>query len=305
MAEVICVGIAFLDHVFEGDFTLADGDVAFADDFNQYGGGMAATASVAAARLGGFASFWGRLGDDETGLQVLEGLKRHGVQTEQVRLIRGAQSPVTSILTGANGARHETIFAGRDLDPDADWLPFGRIEDTSAILVDPRWPEAAIPALQSAHDHRVPAVLDGEAGPEPVPRELIELASHVVFSRAGLLQFTGTPDIHAGLEAVAAATEAHVGVTAGWDGFDWRDENGAIQTVPALGQPVIDRVGTRDVFLGAFALAIGEQKDIALSARFANTAAGLKGARPGGRGAIPSRAEIWDLLDRTDPGEDA
>jgi hypothetical protein len=30
MAEVTCVGIAFLDHVFEGDFELTGGNLAFA-----------------------------------------------------------------------------------------------------------------------------------------------------------------------------------------------------------------------------------------------------------------------------------
>jgi sulfofructose kinase len=252
-------------------------------------------------RLGGFSAFWGRLGDDETGLQVLDGLKRHGVQTEHVRLVPGAQSPVTSILTSASGERHETIFAGRDLDADASWLPFGRIEDTSAILVDPRWPEAAIPALQNAYDHRIPAILNAEAGPEPVPRELIEMASHVIFSHAGLLQYSGTPDMRAGLEAAAASTEARVGVTAGWDGFSWLNEDGQMQNVVPLDLPVIDKLGARDVFLGAFALAIGEEKDMDLAAEFANAAAGLKCSKPGGRGAIPCRAEIWELLDDVEP----
>ncbi|MEP4380403.1 MAG: PfkB family carbohydrate kinase [Alphaproteobacteria bacterium] len=297
MAEVICVGIAFLDHVFEGDFELAGGDLAFAHDFNQYGGGTAATASVTVVRLGGFSTFWGRLGDDETGLQVLDGLKRHGVQTEQVRLVPGGQSPVSSILINGDGERHETIFAGRDLDTDASWLPFGRIEDTSAILVDPCWPEAAMSALQSAYDHRIPAILDGEAGRNAVPREMIEMASHVVFSRAGLLQYSAVADMQASLEAVAATTEARVSVTAGWDGFSWLDEEGKMHSIAALDLPVIDKLGARDVFLGAFALAIGEEKDMALAAQFANTATGLKCSKPGGRGAIPCRAEIWEILD--------
>lgn len=300
MAEVICVGIAFLDHVFEGDFELTGSDLTFAQDYNQYGGGTAATASVAVVRMGGFSAFWGRLGDDATGKQVLDGLKRHGVQTEHVRLIPGAQSPVSSILVSASGDRHETVFAGRDLDADASWLPYGRIEDTSAILVDPRWPEAAMPALQSAFDHRIPAILNAEAGPEPVPREMIEMASHVVFSRSGLLQYSATADMRAGIEAVAAMTEARIGVTAGWDGFEWLDEDGVLQNVAALGLPLIDKLGARDVFLGAFALAIGEEKDLELAARFANAAAGLKCSKPGGRGAIPCRAEIWDVLDNAD-----
>jgi sulfofructose kinase len=153
-----------------------------------------------------------------------------------------------------------------------------------------------MPALQNAHDHRIPTIPDGEAGPNPVPRELIEIASHVVFSHAGLFQYSAKADMRAGLEAVAAMTEARIGVTAGWDGFSWLDEDGVLQSVAALNLPVIDKLGARDVFLGAFALALGEEKDMELAARFANTAAGLKCSKSGGRGAIPCRAEIWEIL---------
>ena len=39
-----------------------------------------------------------------------------------------------------------------------------------------------------------------------------------------------------------------------------------------------------------------EGKSIDEAAQFANTAAGLKCARSGGRDAIPSRAEVWVVL---------
>lgn len=252
------------------------------------------------ARLGGFSSFWGRLGDDETGPQVLKGLNRHGVQTVHVRLISGAQSPISSILISAFGERHETMFAGRSLDPDASWLPASRIEDTSAVLVNPRWPEAAMLALQAAFDQRIPAILDGAAGPDPLPRELLELASHMVLSPAGLLHLTSSTDVSTGLGKASKWTEAPVGVTSGWDGFDWLDENGNVRNMEPLNLPLIDKLGARDVFLGTYALAVGEGKDIATAAAFANAAAGLKSSKPGGRGVIPSRAENWEMLDAED-----
>ena len=258
---------------------------------------MSATASVAVAKLGGSALFWGRLGDDETGSRILAGLNSHGVQTEQVRRVPGAQSPVSSVLIGQGGERHITVFAGRNLDPDASWLPVARIEDTSAVLVDSRWPEAAMRVLQYAHEHRIPSVLDGEVGQDPVPRELVELASHVIFSHAGLLQYSGSADIERGLRKAAESTEGMVGVTVGADGYCWLDENLDMLHIPALEITAIDTLGAGDVFHGAFALAIGEGKDSEAAARFANVAASLKCAGQGGRAAIPSRAEVWNYLE--------
>lgn len=126
------------------------------------------------------------------------------------------------------------------------------------------------------------------------------MSSHVIFSRARLLKYASTSSLRAGLEAVAATTEARIGVTAGWDGFEWLDEDGNLQSVAALELPMVDKLGARDVFLGAFTLAIGEGKDMALAARFANAAACLKSSKPGGRGAIPCRTEIWEQLETPD-----
>ena len=99
MAEIICVGVAFLDHVFETRDVRPLNITNFADSYYTRGAGVAATASVTAAQLDGCASFWGRLGDDETGRRIVAGLRRYRVQTDQTRLIDGAHSPVSSILT--------------------------------------------------------------------------------------------------------------------------------------------------------------------------------------------------------------
>ncbi len=300
MAEVICVGVAFLDHVFEADKPASNDSKTFAREYAQSGGGMAATASVAVSLLGGKAILWGRLGDDEVGDTILDGLAHRGVQIEFIRRIPGAQSPVSSVVVGEQGVRQAIVFPGRGLDNDPSWLPLDRIADTSALLVDPRWPEAAMAALERARSNQIPAVLDADVGPQPVPRELVELCSHAVFSLAGLAQFADTSDIDGGLRKAQEATDAVVATTAGSQGFYWLDsESSQTKHVPAMDVSPIDTLGAGDVFHGAFALAVGEGKDTDTAARFANIAAGLKCARPGGRDAIPSRSEVWGVLEES------
>lgn len=297
MAEVICVGVAFLDYVFEADLPASDDSKTFARDYQQSGGGMAATASVSVSKLGGKTALWGRVGDDEAGDRIRDGLSRRGVQIDQLRQIAGAQSPVSSVVIGDKGVRQAVVFPGRNLDSNADWLPYERIAETSAVLVDTRWPEAAMPVLERARANHIPSILDADIGPDPVPRELVELASHVIFSLPGLAQFTDISDIVAGLRKAREATEAVIGVTAGADGFYWLNQDGdEVYRLPALKVDAIDTLGAGDVFHGAFALAIGEEKSVEEAAQFANAAAGLKCARSGGRDAIPSRAEVWDVL---------
>lgn len=46
MAEVICVGVAVLDHVFDADLPASSDSKTFARTYAQFGSGMAATASA-------------------------------------------------------------------------------------------------------------------------------------------------------------------------------------------------------------------------------------------------------------------
>lgn len=296
MAEVICAGVAFLDHVFRVGGGGPPGNRAFAEGYRPTGGGMAATAAVAVARLGGEAALWSRLGDDAAGRLILDELATFGVDTTGVRIVSGAQSPVSAVTIETNGERKLVVYPGAGLDASPEWLPLGRIEETSAVLVDCRWPEAAEAVLARATDHRVPALLDAELGPEPVPTLLVALASHVVFSRDGLAQFTGIDDVPRALSAAARRTRGFVGATAGAEGFYWFEPGAGTRHLPAPAIETVDTLGAGDVFHGAFALALGEGKDVETAARFATVAASLA-CTGHGRAAIPDRAAVWGVLD--------
>ena len=51
MAEVICVGVAFLDHIFEANPPTSPDSKTFATEYRQFGGGMAARRSCGAASV--------------------------------------------------------------------------------------------------------------------------------------------------------------------------------------------------------------------------------------------------------------
>ena len=304
MAEVVCVGVAFLDYVFEVDDLSPRAGRSFATDYTMVGGGMAATGAVAVSRLGGRAVFWGSLGDDEVADLILAELAADNVDISHVKRTAGAQSSMSAIQLDPARDRRISAFPGRGLDADPDWLPVMRIEEASAVLADPRWPEAAELVLSQSLEHRVPTILDGSLGPQPVPQSLVGLASHVIFSAAGLAQFTDRDDRLDALNQVAGQTDAMVGVTAGADGFYWLDEDGGCCHVPAPAIDAVDTLGAGEVFHGAFALAIGEGKDVATAGRFATVAASLK-CSAHGRAGIPSRRDVWQRLDSDQPADAA
>ncbi len=262
-----------------------------ATGFSECGGGMAANASVAVARLGGTCHYWGRVGADALGERILADLAREGVDVGTVRRVPGCASPSAAILIAPDGERLVCAYNDPALDPDPAWLPLAAVASFQGVLVDVRWPAGARAVLGAARAGGKVAVLDGDVGPPEAILELAGRATHAMFSEPGLAALCGTDDPGAGLARVAARTAAIVGVTLGAAGFLWRDGS-AERYVPAPRVAAVDTLAAGDVWHGAFTLALAEGSEVAAAALFANAAAALKCTRPGGRAGAPRRDEV-------------
>ena len=292
---IACTGIAVLDHVFTTSAFPKGAGKHFASGYLEVGGGPAATAAVAVARLGGTALFWGRVGDDATGARILAELGEWGVDVWNARLCPDARSPTSAVVVDDTGERMIVAFADAELDPSPDWLPIDKIDGLDAVMVDSRWPQGAEAVLSAARAHTLPGILDADATPDNAAKALLPLASHVAFSTAGLAQTTGTDDPDEGLARAADMTDAWLAVTAGEEGCYWL-EGGKLAHIPAFPVTVRDTLGAGDVFHGALALALAEGRPAEDALRFASAAAALKCTRLGGRAGIPGRAEVDTLL---------
>jgi len=262
-----------------------------ASDYLECGGGMAANASVAVARLGGQSHYWGRLGDDPLGTRILAQLAAEGVDTAGVRRIAGCVSPSAAILVADDGERLVCAYNDPKLDADASWLPLARVAGFSAVLADVRWPAGAAAVLEAARASGIPAVLDGDIGPADVLRDLAGRATHVAFSEPGLARVAGVQSPGDGLRRMAARVPGIVGVTLGADGYLWWDGRQE-RRLAAPAVRAVDTLAAGDTWHGAFTLALGEGSGVEAAARFANVAAALKCTRFGGRLGAPTRAEV-------------
>jgi len=266
-----------------------------ASGFTECGGGMAANASVAVARLGGDARYWGRVGADALGDRILAELAGDGVNVDAVRRIAGCISPSAAILVDDHGERLVCAYNDPALDANPSWLPLETLVQCQAVLADVRWPEGSAVVLDAAARHGIPTVFDGDVGPREALLDLAQRASYVVFSQPGLMQATGYAVPDQGLAAIAQSLPGIVGVTLGADGFLWR-EGGKEHRTRAPRVKVVDTLAAGDVWHGAFTLALAEGQDVASASRFANAAAALKCSRSGGRRGAPWRHEVARML---------
>ncbi len=289
MTTICAVGLAVLDLVLGVDRLPRDATKDFADTAELVGGGPAANAAVAVARLGGVARFVGCVGDDPIGGLILHDLTVEGVDTDGVSVVTGATSPVSSVLVLPDGSRAIVNHTDPGLHRSApDTLP-----DADAYVTDVRWPLGAEAAMETAAARNVPGVVDLDRSSGAVPEAAVRQASHVIAS-IDALDVTDPADA---LRHLADRTSAWVAVTFGAGGTAWL-EDGTIRQLRPPPVDVVDTLAAGDVFHGAFALALAEGRDEAGAVRFATAAAAAKCSRPGGRRGIPDRMAVDDLEDR-------
>jgi sulfofructose kinase len=299
MAGVLCVGMAVWDRILSLPGLPTAPIKVYASDLTETGGGPAATAACAIARLGGTPRLVARVGADAVGGQIIEELDRLGVATRFVARLNGARSAVSSVAVEPGGERLILAFPGQGLGVPPDWVDWDAAFDgIGCVLADVGWPPGAERALREAAARSIPSVLDADLSPNLAAAALVPLADHVVFSAPGLAMLAEEEDPTRALAKAVARRGGYrgsVGVTRAEHGYRWLDAKGD-WSCPGYPVQVVDTLGAGDVFHGAYALALAEGATLAEAARFANAAAALKCTRRGGRLGAPVRAEVEALI---------
>jgi len=294
MARIACVGITVLDRIWYLADLPKEGGKYVANNYTEVGGGPAATAAVAAAKLGANVDFIGRVGDDDTGSRLLAELESLGVNTRFTRIFKGARSSQSAVLVDASGERIIANYPSPDLPEEADWLQDIDFSQWDVVLADVRWHDGAKQALTLARQQGVTTVLDADITPQDIA-ELVALSDHAAFSAPGLQRMTQIAEAESALKKAQTLTNGHVYVTQGKDGCYWL-EKGALSYLPAFQIDVVDTTGAGDVFHGALAVGLAQNQPTQDAVRFASAVAALKCTRPGGRAGIPDCDQTRSFL---------
>jgi sulfofructose kinase len=289
--SVFCVGLALQDTILTLDRIPDHAVKVYAKRRHEVGGGPAATAAVTVARLGGHALIAARTGEDNTAATMRREFEAVGVDTTWLRAFPGVQSSGAVVLVDSRGERLIVAYTDPELPSAADWLEPKSWGD--AVLCDLTWPEGALRCLHAARAAGIPSLLDADISRHAsgTVAAIVGAADHVIFSRPGLAQFTGTDSIEEGLRGARRASHTLVGVTDGADGFFWLEDCNLRNALPPR-VDVVDTTGAGDAFHGAFALALAKGRPVVDAIAFSNTVAALKCTRPDGRAGLPDPAEL-------------
>jgi len=283
VTDVVCVGLATLDTIYDVPFHPEPDGRVVATERAVAGGGPAATAAVALARLGVSSAFVGAVGDDDVGAAVREGLAREGVDVSELAVVPGARSPQSSVLverdTGGRVIVHypgtvpplELSERARELCRRARWV------HVDQVGYGPVRAQAGAVKLSVDGGNRIDGLeLHGVALYAPT-----ESALRDQFGDAG---------------AALAAGAALVVVTRGADGslaVTRERETVEVASVPVA---AVSTLGAGDVFHGALLAFLVRGDALRGALGGANTAAALSTRALDGRSAIPTLDELKAAL---------
>lgn len=293
--SIICVGHAALDRVYRID-TLPQGAAKIrALEHVESGGGMAANAATAIAKLGSNVELWSRVGDDDAGQRIRAGLKSAGVDVRYVERFEEGRTSNAVVIVAASGER--LVIGARDVNMPSgtSWLPLERLNTAALVLADLRWVEAVRAVFSRARELGVPTVLDADLGGRESLTEILTLTDYAIFSEDALEEFLPGQERQAQLDRIMLMGPRHAGVTLGASGYAWRDTFGGGSS-EGFEVPVADTTGAGDAFHGAFAAMLSEQRAIGECARMANAVAAMKCRRLGARAGLPTRDELETFL---------
>ncbi len=297
--HILCVGAAVLDTLFRVR-TLPQGQgKVLPYEMLQIAEGMASSAAFAIARLGGKASLWGAVGDDETGERIVRDLDAAGIDVSGMSRVQDARSAISTILVDDDGERLIVPFYDPKLHHKEKEFSGSDIAAFDAVLVDVRWPALALQVLRAARAMGKPAILDGDVAPDGITERLAPEATHIVFSEPAAQRLAGADQLpEMVLRLKQKSAHAFICVTAGAAGSYWFDEqSNRVAHCPTIAIKAVDTLAAGDIFHGAFALAIAEGMAPEEAIRFSSIAAAIKCELFGGRLGAPTRAEVIGRLD--------
>ena len=259
------------------------------------GGGPAATATVAAARLGLSAAFISTVGDDDPGKRILLDFEAEKVSTRAVVVRPGMTSPVAYCWIDApTGQRSVAWTRGTLPELKPEEVDLELVRNAKMLHIDGHNPAGALAACREAKKHGVLVNFDAGTLRDGVP-ELLPYADILIASEKFARQYSGLDDLEQALRELGEVGAAVTGVTMGDKGSMVLDRGGILHC-PAFKIKPVDTTGAGDVYHAGFGVRYLETRDLMECMRFGSAVSALKCLKLGGRAGIPSRAEVDAFL---------
>jgi len=288
---------------------LAVDDILYLDHFPQknekmpvqmkhrQGGGLTATALVAATRQGARTAYCGRLGDDELSLYSIRELEREGVDISIIQRNSGSRPFHSVILVDMPSGSRAILFSREGVsEPDESIVTEKLIRSCRCLFLDNFAFHSGLRAAGFAHAHGIPVIADIESIDLPDLNRFESLIDHLIVGIDAARAMTRRDAVIDMVQTLANPGRAASVVTDGVNGCWFSEYGGPVQHFPAYIVDVVDTTGCGDVFHGTYAAALARGETVIRAIQIASASAALKATCCGGREGIPSLAKVESFI---------
>ena len=300
--RIVVVGSSNTDMIVRIPRIPRPGETVTGGEFAIAPGGKGANQAVAAARAGGDVELIARVGNDLFGKQAIDGFSLNGIKTDHIVCDRETASGVALIFIDREGENSIAVASGANmkLTPNDIEAAEKSIASANSLLLQLEIPQETVKAaVKIAAKHRMMIILN-PAPWNPLDDELLRQVTIITPNKAEAEMMSGVK-IESESDLASAAKIIHsrgvesVLITLGVQGA-FLLGYGLRELVPAFKVQAVDKTAAGDVFNGALAVALAEEKPIREAVRFANAAAALSVTRMGAQPSAPFRNEIDEFL---------
>ena len=302
MKNIVVVGSLNMDLIVEVDRVPRVGETIKGENMNYLIGGKGCNQAVAASRLGNKVKMIGCIGDDSFGNEILNHLKKDGVNVDSIKKVDNISTGIATIFkmkydnsiivipAANNYCSKELIDENIDVIKNADIL----ITQLEIPI------ETVEYVLKIAKENGVKTILN----PAPAREISNDILKNVDFITPNETEFEVI--LAKELKDAKELEEAMIYwqnknkctkliVTRGKDGSSYVEDN-KVKTISTIKVEVIDTTGAGDTFNGALAHVISNKLLINDAITFAGIAASLSVTKFGAQTGMPEIKEVKSIL---------
>ncbi len=298
MNNILIIGSTNTDMVVKTDHFPKDGETVLGGKFIMNPGGKGANQAVAAARLGANVTFFAKVGNDIFGKQTIENLKKENVDISNISFDALAASGVALITVNAKGENTIVVASGSNMN-----LQSADLEhiDKEILLADVILLQLEIPmetveyVAEKAKKYGKKVILN----PAPATKLSDKLLDGLYLitpnqSEAELLigtEITDEDPLRRSADLLRQKGVKNVIFTLGEKGV-YFSNNTSSEHIDPPRVKVIDSTAAGDIFNGALATAIANNKEWKEAIHFAVNAASISVSRLGAQASAPTLTEV-------------
>jgi ribokinase len=279
------------------------GETIIGRETDEVPGGKGANQAVAAARLDANVFMIGRVGDDGFGERLRAGLEEEGIDISYVAVTPKCASGLAIVAVEDSGENAITVIPGANgrLTPDDVKAASDLIRAADVLLLQLEVPlETVLLAIELAVEFDTLVILDPAPAPAAFPTKLlaVDVACPNETEAAAItgIQISHLDDAKNAALRLHARGSRHAIVTLGSQGAVVCGPEGWLEYVPSFPVEAVDSTAAGDAFAAGLGVSLAQGRSISVAVRFACAAGALATTRHGAQPAMPTAADVRQLV---------